>query len=191
MFRYVNTITGVVALLSVFISSAVSADEPAALATCVACHSKAGVAADPSWPNLGGQHEAYLAIQLKAFRSGERKNALMSPMAANLSDSDIAELAVWFAAQQVITAASGDDALVEEGRNRAGYCHACHGMQGHPVANEWPIIAGQNADYVSSQLMAFQQGQRHHPLMANIVRDLSADAMAALGAYYSQVTKRD
>jgi len=191
MFRYANTITGVVALLSVFISSAVSADEPAALATCVACHSKAGVAADPDWPNLGGQHEAYLAIQLKAFRSGERKNALMSPMAANLSDSDIAELAVWFAAQQVITAASGDEALVEEGRNRAGYCHACHGMQGHPVANEWPIIAGQNADYVSSQLMAFQQGQRHHPLMANIVRDLSADAMAALGAYYSQVTKRD
>lgn len=191
MFRYANTITGVVALLSLLVSSVASAEPPASLGTCLACHSKAGVATNPSWPNLGGQHEAYLAIQLKAFRSGARKNALMSPMAANLTDADIAELAGWFSAQPIVTSASGDDALVEEGRNRAGYCHACHGMQGHPVANEWPILAGQNADYLSSQLMAFQQGQRHHPLMANIVRGLSADAMAALGAYYSQVTKRD
>jgi len=189
MFRYANTIAGVVALLGFIVSSAVVAKEPAALATCLACHSKAGVAADPAWPNLGGQHEAYLALQLKAFRSGERKNPLMSPMAANLSDSDIAELASWFSSQAIVTSASGNPALVEEGRNRAGYCHACHGMQGHPVANEWPVIAGQNANYVSSQLMAFQQGQRHHPLMANIVRGLNADAMAALGAYYSQVKK--
>lgn len=191
MLKYMNRIAGVVACLGLFISPVVVAEAPAAVASCVACHAKTGVSTDPSWPNLGGQHEAYLALQLKAFRSGARKNVLMSPMAANLSDSDIAALAAWFSRQPLATSANGDPALVEEGRNRAGYCHACHGMQGHPVANEWPIIAGQNASYVSSQLMAFQQGQRHHPLMVNIVRDLSTDAMAALGAYYSQVQKRD
>ena len=75
----------------------------------------------------------------------------------------------------------------KRGRNRAGYCHACHGMQGAPVADEWPILAGQNAAYIAAQLAGFKSGLRYHPLMVNVVKDLDPTAMAALGAYYSQV----
>jgi NosR/NirI family nitrous oxide reductase transcriptional regulator len=50
----------------------------------------------PVWPNLAGQKEEYLAIQLRAFRGGERSNPLMSPMAAGLSDTDIENLAAYF-----------------------------------------------------------------------------------------------
>lgn len=64
---------------------------------CAACHGPAGVSANPDWPNLAGQKVGYLAIQLKAFRNGDRVNVLMSPMAAGLSDEDIDDLAAYYA----------------------------------------------------------------------------------------------
>ena len=166
-------------------------DEPSALATCRACHGTNGVGIDPSYANLGGQNADYLTLQLKAFRSGDRNNPIMNPIAAQLSDQDIVELASWFSGQPLVAAANGNAALVEEGRNRAGYCHACHGMQGHPVATQWPILAGQSAPYIANQLMGFKRGARYHPLMANVVKDLEPAAMSALGAYYAQVIRED
>ena len=43
--------------------------------TCAACHGPEGNSANPLWPNLAGQKEAYLVAQLKAFRDGSRANA--------------------------------------------------------------------------------------------------------------------
>lgn len=65
-------------------------------AACAACHGPAGISANPDWPNLAGQKMGYLAIQLKAFRDGNRVNVLMSPMAAGLSDEDIDDLAAYY-----------------------------------------------------------------------------------------------
>ena len=66
-------------------------------ATCAACHGADGHSVSPVWPNLAGQKEAYLAKQLKDFKAGTRKDPTMSPMAAPLSDDDIANLAAYFA----------------------------------------------------------------------------------------------
>lgn len=65
-------------------------------ATCAGCHGAAGVSANPLWPNLAGQKDAYMAKQLKAFRDGGRADPLMSPMAKPLSDADIDNLAAYF-----------------------------------------------------------------------------------------------
>ena len=48
------------------------------------------------YPNLAGQKEQYLVLQIKAFRDGERKNMVMAPMAAGLSDTDIANVSAYF-----------------------------------------------------------------------------------------------
>lgn len=64
--------------------------------SCGACHGPVGISSNPQWPNLAGQKGAYLANQLKAFRSGERKNVLMGQMAAQLSDDDIANIAAYY-----------------------------------------------------------------------------------------------
>jgi cytochrome c553 len=64
---------------------------------CAACHGASGISANDLWPNLAGQKEAYLAAQIKAFRDGTRKNPMMSPMAAGLSDADVANLAAYYA----------------------------------------------------------------------------------------------
>lgn len=66
-------------------------------ATCSACHGANGISMIPMYPNLAGQKEQYLILQLKAFRDGERKNMQMSPMAAGLSDTDIENLAAYYA----------------------------------------------------------------------------------------------
>lgn len=64
---------------------------------CMACHGAKGISAIPMYPNLAGQKEQYLVLQLTAFRDGERKNMVMAPMAAGLSDSDIDDLSAYFA----------------------------------------------------------------------------------------------
>ena len=66
-------------------------------AVCAACHGGNGISQIPMYPNLAGQKEQYLAIQMKAFRDKERNNMVMSPMAAGLSDDDIANLAAYYA----------------------------------------------------------------------------------------------
>lgn len=66
-------------------------------AVCAACHGTNGISQIPMYPNLAGQKEMYLTAQLKAFRDGQRKNMMMAPMVANLSDTDIANLAAYYA----------------------------------------------------------------------------------------------
>jgi cytochrome c553 len=63
---------------------------------CSACHGAAGVSAVPMYPNLAGQKEAYIAKQLKDFKSGKRKDPVMAPMAMSLSDEDVANVAAYY-----------------------------------------------------------------------------------------------
>ncbi|MDX1391375.1 MAG: cytochrome c [Rheinheimera sp.] len=66
-------------------------------AVCAACHGSNGISIIPDYPNLAGQKEKYLQSAIKAYRDGERKNAIMSPMATGLTDADVANLAAYFA----------------------------------------------------------------------------------------------
>ena len=68
---------------------------------CQACHGLDGLSKVPDAPNIAGQSEGYLAAQLKAFRSGARRNESMSVVAATLSDGDIENLAAYYAAIEI------------------------------------------------------------------------------------------
>jgi cytochrome c553 len=68
--------------------------------TCAACHGPDGNSQSPDFPRLAGQHSDYLAKALNDYKSGARKNAIMAPQAANLSQRDIADLAAFFSHQQ-------------------------------------------------------------------------------------------
>lgn len=68
-------------------------------AICATCHGAAGVAIAPIYPNLHGQNEAYIVSSLKAYKAGQRQGGmsmLMTPQAATLSDTDIADLAAYY-----------------------------------------------------------------------------------------------
>lgn len=87
-------------LLLVFASPTQAGDPElgkAKSAVCVACHGTDGISPNPQWPNLAGQKDQYLILSLKAYRDGDRQNALMSPIAQGLSDEDIENLAAYYA----------------------------------------------------------------------------------------------
>jgi len=65
-------------------------------AVCAVCHGVDGLAKIPEAPNLAGQNERYLVEQLTAFKSGERKNEMMSIVSQSLSDADIQNLAAYY-----------------------------------------------------------------------------------------------
>jgi len=73
---------------------------PKASHTCAACHGNDGIGILPEYPNLNGQHEDYLVQALKAYGSGQRKNAVMAGMTAALTNEDIEALARYYAAQE-------------------------------------------------------------------------------------------
>ena len=69
-------------------------------ALCASCHGPTGISMSPIWPNLAGQKEQYLIKQITAFRDGTRQDPMMAPMVAALSDTDIENLAAYYASQK-------------------------------------------------------------------------------------------
>ena len=63
---------------------------------CQACHGGDGIALSNDVPNLAGQKAQYLIEQLKSFKSGTRKHDVMSPIAQQLSEADVANLAAFW-----------------------------------------------------------------------------------------------
>lgn len=69
-------------------------------ASCVACHGASGKAANPIYPNLAGQNEAYLELAMHAYKKGERSTGqagVMQAFTSSLSDEDISDLAAYYA----------------------------------------------------------------------------------------------
>ena len=91
--------------LSLALTSSIYAADPAAGSKlvaakgCVACHGSDGNSTDVQYPALAGQYASYLEHSLKAYRNGERSNAIMAGFAKELSDTEIADLAAFFASQ--------------------------------------------------------------------------------------------
>ena len=87
-------------VLAVSASSAMAAGDAAKgkakAASCGACHGTDGISKVPTYPNLKGQKAAYIVKQLKAFKSGARKDPTMNAMAKPLSDADMDNLAAYF-----------------------------------------------------------------------------------------------
>lgn len=88
-----------IALLAALAMPAWSADATAGRASavqCQACHGLDGMSKLPEAPHLAGQNEQYLIKALKDYRSGARKDEMMSMMAKPLTDADIANLAAYY-----------------------------------------------------------------------------------------------
>lgn len=134
-------------------------------AMCAACHGAEGISPTGNYPNLAGQGAPYLEKQLHDFKSGERKDAIMAGMAAGLSDTDIEDIAAFYAGLEP-TVYEADPELVKQGEAifRGGVpskgvaaCAACHAPDGHGIIGaKYPMLAGQHPEYLEAQLKAFR-----------------------------------
>ncbi len=184
---------------------------------CGACHGATGINPNPIYPDLAGQNAAYVVKQLADFKSGARKDMMMAPMAVNLSEQDMADLAAYFAKQKrtsertetaaddsapataVATTASAEVVTstpakaiyagdVKAGQEKSAMCTACHGADGNSLVAIYPKLAGQSASYLTKQLVDFKSGARKDPVMVGMVAALSEKDMQDLGAFYAVQT---
>jgi cytochrome c553 len=164
-------------------------------ASCAACHNADGNSTNGEWPKLAGQGAKYAAKQLREFKSGERANAIMSGMAAPLSDQDMEDLAAYFASQ-TITGGEADPELVALGQalyrggnlaSGVSACSACHGPNGagNPEAG-FPALGGQHAQYTETQLKAFRSMERANDagqMMRNTAMRMTDAEIKAVASY--------
>lgn len=80
-------------------------------------------------------------------------------------------------------AASGD---ASAGQKKSVPCKACHGENGVGPSPEFPIIAGQNQDYLATALAHYKNGKRKNPIMQAQVANLSPRDMQDLAAFFAK-----
>jgi cytochrome c553 len=73
----------------------------------------------------------------------------------------------------------------ELGRAKSTQCVACHGDDGRGIAPNYPVLAGQYADYLALALRQYRSGERNNPLMSPFAANLSDADIADLAAYYA------
>ena len=166
--------------------------------TCVACHGESGVSVSPIWPKLAGQHESYISSQLHEFKKGidgKRNNAIMYGVSLALSNEDIDDLSAYYASLNKSIGTTADESFklgqnIYRGGNmeyKIQACIACHGPNGDgngPAS--MPVLSGQHAEYVYSQLKNFQSGMRSNDpnkMMRNIVHRMTDEEMKSVAQY--------
>jgi cytochrome c553 len=99
--------------------------------------------------------------------------------------------AAFFAGTGTLHAAGGDPVA---GKAKTAMCAGCHGIPNYktafPEVYHVPKIGGQHAAYIVKALQAYRSGERTHPTMRAIAKDLSDQDMADLAAYYASESTR-
>ena len=165
---------------------------------CTMCHGARGLSAADA-PNLAGQYPEVIIKQLTDYQRGDRASAVMQALAGNLSESDIHDLAAYYAylpkpRQDAAQSSAAVPALVRVGdpmRNIAP-CAACHGGIDTKLGAPW--LEGMPKAYLAQQLQNFAGGLRKndsHGQMRNMARSLSAAEIETLAAFYARTENAD
>jgi len=162
-------------------------------ASCQACHTADGSRGAPANPILQGQHPEYLVKQLIEYKSGKRKNAIMSGMAAGLSEEDMKHIAAFYASKKAKEGFAKVKETVGLGEQiwRGGIvnkqvpaCAGCHGPTGAGIPSQYPRIGGQHGDYTEAQLLGFRSGLRgNNAQMSAIAGKLNDREIKAVSDY--------
>jgi cytochrome c553 len=154
--------------------------------TCLGCHGIDGYKnayPDYSVPKLKGQHADYLATALHGYRDGDRAHLTMHSEASTLSEQDIADVAVYFAAEPLKPSGKAPAKVPAA----AALCTACHGADGVSAVPMYPSLAGQHEDYLRRALQEYAKGGRKNPVMKGFASNLKDADIEVIARYYSQL----
>ena len=162
-------------------------------AACASCHGADGNSGSPAYPKLAQQHPDYLVKQLQEFKSGKRANAIMSGMAAGMSDADMKNVAAWLGSKTSKPNFAKEKELVVLGERiyRGGIadrqiaaCAGCHTPTGAGIPSQYPRLSGQHADYSVTQLTGFRDGVRKNSAqMMGVASKLNDREIKAVSDY--------
>jgi cytochrome c553 len=164
---------------------------------CQGCHGEEGISIEGLIPKLAGQYGKYISKQVRNYQSGTRSHQIMNAMAATISDDDLADIAAYFASRPKMKGAGSNSDLGKKLFQRGDIsrlmvaCINCHGVNGKgltPNTSMFPVIGGQQKDYIRRQLVNFRKGDRTNSpngIMNKITQKLTDDEIEAISDYVS------
>ena len=171
-------------------------------AMCIGCHGIVGYQASfpeiHKVPKISGQGEKYIISALNAYKKGERKHPTMRGISASLSDQDMADLAVFYAANGIDTNAKPLE-KASDGSAKAmeliakGACLSCHGESlSKPIDPSYPKLAGQHNDYLYVALKAYKvdgnpQVGRGNAIMGGVAKQFTNAELKELANYIGRL----
>ena len=164
---------------------------------CQGCHGEEGISIEGLIPKLAGQYGKYISKELRNYQAGTRSHQIMNAMAATISDDDLADIAAYFASRPKMKGAGSNNELGKKlflhgdiSRTMVA-CINCHGVNGKgltPNTSMFPVIGGQQKDYIRLQLVNFRKGDRTNSpngIMIRITQKLTDAELEALADYVS------
>ena len=157
----------------------------AAAGPCAACHGDTGITKTPGMPSLVGMDPKYLVAAMKAYKGGQRKHDAMKAVLAAIADSDLADIALYYALQKPARAQTPGIGDQSAGKVAAAACAGCHGNSGVGTNPATPNLAGQDAQYLAAALRAYKDGSRNDETMKALAASLDEPAIKNLAAFYA------
>lgn len=203
--NHTQTFTGLSLLLAGMVAASAAEDVkgdpakavPVVEKLCAACHGLDGNSPIANIPKLAGQHPEYLLKELRAYQAEHRASGIMAPLAKQLGEEDLANLAAYFARQKPAPGTVSRPELLAagkklylEGNPKTGVpaCDGCHEEDGSG-SKRFPRLAGQHVDYTLEELKRYAAGQRNYgtKLMRTVAERLTPQEAEALAQYMASL----
>lgn len=177
---------------------------------CEICHQPGGNG-DPAgnFPQLAGQHSSVVIKQIADIRAGNRDNPTMYPFAnvealqASTEDlfdepksgpQTLADVAAYIQTLEMASTIKGEGTDLEHGAKiYEENCVRCHGDHGQgSFKNYYPVIAGQNYNYLLRQFRWIKEGKRRNanPDMVEQIKNFSDRDIKAVMDFSSRQTMK-
>ena len=154
---------------------------------CAACHGDRGISRTPGTPSLVGLETQYLVAAMKAYASGQRKNAVMKALLTGVGEAELNNMAIYYAQQTPSRAPTPSVGDAAAGKSAGAVCVGCHVAQGASPNPAWPSLAGQDAKYIADATEAYKDGSRSDETMKAIVASLDRQTINNIAAYYASL----
>ncbi len=160
-------------------------------ANCTGCHTLAGQGKTAKIPNLAGQPVDYLVEAMHEYRDGSRRHAALQELIGGFSESDIRNIAGFFAGLSPVAPApvkESSESTYHEGAEVAAVCIECHGDRGISTTPGIPSLAGQQPVYLIVATQEYADGSRGHAEKEEMMRGLGDVDIEKMAMYFSSQT---
>ena len=157
----------------------------AAAAGCAGCHGEAGVSSTAGMPSLIGLDPKYFVAAISAYKGGQRKHDMMKTLVSGLSETELNNIALYYALETPGKAKTPAPGNVAAGKTAAAGCVGCHGEGGVSGSPATPSLAGQDAQYFIDAMRAYKDGSRNDATMKGPAGSIDDATAKNLAAYYA------
>jgi len=149
---------------------------------CANCHGADGNASGANMPTLAGQDPRYFVKAMQAYQGGKRRHEQMFEAVENLSESDLDNLATFYAVQEPVRRNVRAPLTTTQWIDR---CERCHGLDGNSSDPRFPMLAGQDETYLRNALRAYTTGSDGNTTMHAMANPLKESDVDRIASHYA------